>query len=61
MSERAEPLTTAADGALLPRPVRRTAYAVVLALLAFGIYLFVVRGPAMMLDFAAAAYNMFCQ
>jgi hypothetical protein len=61
MSEQTEPLSQSSDGALLPPPVRRTVYAVVLALLTFGIYLFVVRGPAMMLDLAAAAYNMFCQ
>jgi hypothetical protein len=61
MSEQADPLHHSNDSALLPPQVRRTVYALVMVLVTFGIYLFVVRGPVMMLDLAAAAYNMFCQ
>jgi hypothetical protein len=48
------------DTALLPLHVRRVVVTVAVALVMFGVYLFAVRGPAMMLDLAQAAYNMFC-
>lgn len=61
MTETATSPSSEPDTALLPPPLRRVVVGVVVTLVAFGVYLFAVRGPAMMLDFAQSAYNMFCQ
>lgn len=45
---------------MAPLPVRLTIFAAVSLLLAATAYLWVVRGPAILLDLAASAANILC-
>lgn len=47
------------DG-LLPPHVRRVAFGVVGVAMVFATYLFIVRGPALLLDLAHTAASLFC-
>jgi hypothetical protein len=48
------------DGGLLPSGIRHVVYGILALLLTFACYLFLVRGPALLLDLAHSAYAMFC-
>jgi hypothetical protein len=48
------------DSALLPSGIRHVVYGILGSLLTFACYLFMVRGPALLLDLAHSAYAMFC-